>query len=703
MSDLLPEHLKAEAVQLLEGLLANALIGIYLIQDGLFRHVNSQFCETFGYAAAEICNRLGPEDLVFPDDVERVRQTLADRIEGRQAAARYTFHGRHRSGRQLVVEVFGLRIDVAGRPAVVGVLSDITARHVAERATAEQLGFIAQLIEAIPSPLFFKDAEARYLGCNQAFERFIGMAREAIIGKSVFEISPPDLAVRYHAADKALFDNPGVQTYEASVESSDGGRRDVLFNKATFLRGDGSMGGLVGVITDITERKRTEALIWAQANYDPLTGLPNRRLLNDRLIEHVKRADRDGSSVALLFIDLDRFKEVNDSLGHAAGDLLLEEAARRILACVRETDTVARQGGDEFAVLLPGLHEHGPIERIAEAILRILGEPFAVGADECFVSASIGITLYPRDATSPADLFKNADQAMYHAKDNGRSRFSYFSPALQEAALHHLQLGRDLRQAIAGHQLRVEYQPIYHLASGALLKAEALLRWTHPTRGEIGPAEFIPTAEEIGLIDEIGDWVFARVTETLLRWRATLAPGDAERCPLQITVNTSPRQFTGGRSVEAQLDRMDAAGLPGACIALEITESLLLGAQPRVADRLARLSARGVQVSLDDFGTGYSAMAYLKRLDIDTLKIDRSFVRDLTTDSSDLAIAEAIIAMAHKLGLDVVAEGIETDEQRRILAATGCDFGQGYLFARPLSEDALLTLLEGQRRALATP
>ena len=689
----LTEDLIRDADGLFVGLLRNAMIGVYIIQDNLFRYANPRFAEIFGYTQAEICGAIGPRDLIAPGEENKVLGAISQRLDGLAETAHYVFTGLSKDGDRIDLEVFGNRTEFEGRPAIIGMLVDITARCAAERTANEQLNFIGQLIEAIPSPLFFKDEKARYLGCNKAFEAFIMRPRDTIIGRSVFDISPPELAARYHEADKALFDHPGVQTYEASVEATDGMRRDVIFNKATWLHADGSLGGLVGVITDITERKQTEALVWVQANYDPLTGLPNRRLLHDRLGELLKKAHRDHESVAVLYIDLDRFKEVNDTLGHEAGDRLLVDAARRIVGCVRESDTVARQGGDEFTVLLPGLSDRLPLERIADDIIQALDRPFNLGDDLAYVSASIGITFFPQDATSPIDILKNADQAMYHAKDAGRNRFSYFSPAMQENALQRLQLGRDLRSALAEGQLELHFQPILHLASGEVRKAEALLRWNHPTRGQIPPDEFIPVAEELGLIDAIGTWVFERAIATIKHWHGLRPPHGDEPCPLQITVNTSPRQFLRGRSLDVLMLRLEGAGLPGSCIAIEITEGLLLDEQPAVIAQLARLSAAGIQVSIDDFGTGYSAMAYLKRLDIDTLKIDRSFVRDLTTDPGDLAITEAIIAMAHKLDIKVVAEGVETLAQQERLSAAGCDYSQGFLFSRPLPAAAFFELI----------
>ncbi len=673
---------------LFHGLLHNGMVGVYVIQHGKFRYVNPRLAELFGYTQQEISGHFSPLDLVTPFDQERVAQAMEQRLQHRAECAHYSFRGQTRQGQSVDVEVFGIRTTLDGAPAIVGMLVDVTGRCASERAVTEQLNFTAQVIEAIPSPLFFKDEAGRYVGCNKAFEQFIGRQRNELLGRSVFDISPPDLAERYHAADQALFDNPGIQTYEASVQSTDGLRRDVIFNKATYSRADGTLAGLVGIITDITDRKQSEALIWMQANYDALTGLPNRRLLNERLRESMRRSQRREDCVAVMFIDLDRFKEVNDTLGHEAGDKLLMEAARRIVACVRETDTVARQGGDEFMVLLPGLADRSAIERIASDIIQTLAQPFSLDADAAYVSASIGITLFPQDGDNPVTILKNADQAMYHAKEEGRNRYSYFSPAMQAQAQERLRLGKELRRALRNQELRLYYQPILQLASGHVTKAEALLRWAHPERGLIQPGDFIPIAEELGLIDSIGSWVFEEATAAALRWYQQDLP------PIQLTINTSPRQFAKGQSLEFLLERLQHLPLDGARIGLEITENTLLDEHPAITAQLARLCAAGVQVSLDDFGTGYSAMAYLKRLDIDYLKIDRSFVRDLATDPSDLAITEAIIAMGHKLGLQVVAEGIETVEQRQLLLAAGCDLGQGYLFATPMPEAEFIAYLQ---------
>jgi diguanylate cyclase (GGDEF)-like protein/PAS domain S-box-containing protein len=452
------------------------------------------------------------------------------------------------------------------------------------------------------------------------------------------------------------------------------------------------------MIEDVTAKKRSEALIWQQANFDPLTQLPNRRMFLDRLAHDLLKSQRDQTRIAILFIDLDHFKEVNDTLGHQQGDMLLKDAAQRIGACVRKSDTVARLGGDEFTVILAelgpdhgGAGEDDGVDRIAQDIIDSLRLPFELGQEQAFVSASIGITLYPDDAPDIDGLLKHADQAMYAAKGAGRNRFSYFTPALQVAALNRMRLTNDLRGALKGEQFELYFQPIVHLPTGRVHKAEALIRWNHPQRGVVSPIEFIPLAEASGLIVDIGDWVFREAARWARRWRAGHHP------EFQVSVNQSPLEFQNeDGTYEKWLRHLRALDLPGQAIVVEITEGLLLDAGSVVSNKLLQLRDAGIQVALDDFGTGYSSLSYLKKFDIDYLKIDRSFTRNLAPDSSDMALSDAIIVMAHKLDLKVIAEGVETPEQRDLLAAAGCDYGQGYLFAKPMPAEQFDSFLRSQ-------
>ncbi|QBJ79626.1 bifunctional diguanylate cyclase/phosphodiesterase [Aquitalea sp. USM4] len=685
--DSILQGLLHEAVPLLRGLCSNALIGVYVIQDDRFVFVNERLASLFGYSAQELCAGMGPQHLTAEGDRPLVREQLTRRLSGQVQSSHYSFRGVRKDGEGLDVEVFGVSTRFAGRPAIIGMLMDVTERNDAERAVKDQLQFITRLVDTIPNPVFYKDEVGRYIGCNLAFEQFIGTPREQLIGYSVFDLSPPDLAARYHAADQSLFNSRGTQVYEAQVQYADGSRHDVVFYKATFDKADGSLGGLVGLILDISERKQMEQAIWREANYDALTGLPNLRLLRDRLSEELERARRQGSTLALLFIDLDRFKEVNDTLGHHVGDQLLIQAAERIQAVVRSSDTVSRQGGDEFVVILSDINNAQAAGMVASKIIRLLHMPFLLGSNEVYVSASIGIALYPDDSQQQETLVSYADQAMYAAKASGRNCFSYFTPSLQEEALRRQAIGKQLRRALAENHFEAWFQPIIALQDGLPVKAEALLRWHHPTDGIRLPGEFIAVAEEIGMIGDIGNLVFQQTMDLLQQWPSG-----------QVSVNISPRQLISG-DCGLWPQELAARSLPASCISVEITESLLLDERPIVVNTLLGFHQAGMEVSIDDFGTGYSAMSYLKKFNIDYLKIDRSFIQGLANDNTDRAITEAVIAMGHKLGMKIIAEGVETPEQLELLRQAGCDYAQGYLFARPMPPAAFIDYIRQHQSA----
>ncbi|KQP43539.1 diguanylate cyclase [Pseudorhodoferax sp. Leaf274] len=502
-------------------------------------------------------------------------------------------------------------------------------------------------------------------------------------------LSPRGMDQRTHPDDKAqmlrdrqahLDGSAPSYVNEHRVLCADGSWKWILTRGMVIGRdAQGRPLRMVGTHTDITQRKKAEALIWHQANFDALTGLPNRRMLRDRLGQHMLRCDRERRQLALLFIDLDHFKAVNDTLGHEGGDRLLIEAAQRLGSCVRASDTVARMGGDEFTVVLPELHDAREVERIVQAILREMARAFHIGDEAAFVTASIGITFYPGDGQSVDDLLRQADQALYVAKDGGRNRFGYFTPALQEGAQLRARVANDLHGALPARQFSVEYQPIVALASGAVHMAEALLRWSHPQRGRMAPVDFVPIAEANGMIVQIGEWVFREAARQTQLWRARL---DAR---FQISVNKSPVQFHRADEDRTQwLRELSAWQLPRHALAVEITESLLLDPSANVADHLMALREAGISVSLDDFGTGYCSLAYLQRYDIDFIKIDKSFVGGLAPRSNDLALCKAMIVMAHQLGIAVIAEGVETPAQRDLLLEAGCDYAQGYLFAQAM-------------------
>jgi diguanylate cyclase (GGDEF)-like protein/PAS domain S-box-containing protein len=478
-----------------------------------------------------------------------------------------------------------------------------------------------------------------------------------------------------------------AERHEFKFLRKDGAELWVTLATNPIFDGDGGYLGALALVSDITATRASTELIWQQANYDSLTALPNRHMFQDRLAQEVKKARREGVLLGLLFIDLDGFKQVNDSLGHDQGDLLLAEAARRIGACVRASDTVARLGGDEFTVILTGLEQISAVERIAQAILARLERPFTLGMAQPSVTASIGISVFPSDASSPEALLRNADQAMYASKQGGRNRYSHFTPALQKAAQARQQATVDLRSALAELQFELYYQPIVNLRSGQIERAEALLRWRHPQRGLLAPAEFLPCAESGGLMMEIGDWVFRQAARQARLWQDELGPG------FQVGINQSSAQFRGDTALYVGwLEHAAALGLSPRSLIIEITEGVLLDGAGQVGERLRELREMGLQVALDNFGTGYSSLAHLKHFGIDLLKLDHSFIQHLAHDSGDLAMCEALILMAHKLGLRVVAEGVETAAQSNLLELAGCDFAQGFVYAQAMPAQAFSAL-----------
>ncbi len=437
-------------------------------------------------------------------------------------------------------------------------------------------------------------------------------------------------------------------------------------------------------VADITLRKQYEEQLQRQANFDDVTGLPNRVLALDRLRGAVISAGRHHHKVGVLFIDLDHFKKINDTLGHAIGDQLLKLAAERLSRCVRAEDTVARLGGDEFIVVLPKVASAAHAEPVIQKILDVFSQPFRLGSEEAFVTASIGVTVCPDDGHDPNVLMRNADAAMYRAKEQGRNTFHFFTPELNQRALERMRMESHLLRALDRGEFALHYQPIVDLRAGTVVGAEALLRWFNPTLGAVAPERFIPLAEDTGLIVPIGRWVVETACEQLSAWRA------AGLSPLRLSINISSRQFRGANLIEALGEALDRFGVAAYHVELEITEGLLMDELPQTRANFHDLASLSVRISLDDFGTGYSSLKYLRQFPVDTLKIDKTFIREVATDPGNATVVEAIIAMAHRLGIQVIGEGVETEAQLDFIRSRGCDLAQGYLFSYPLPPDEFL-------------
>ncbi len=558
--------------------------------------------------------------------------------------------------------------DAEGNPLrMLGADTDITERELA-----------ALIYRHSDQAMFVTDVNNGVIAINPAFTRVTGYAEIDVIGKDPRILGSARIEPDIYQDMWCSLHATGQWCGELWNRRKDGRRYYASLTINTVTASDGEIDHYIGLISDITDRKEAQELILRQANYDSLTGLANRSLLQDLLSQQIHRAHHDGAKLALLFVDLDNFKEINDSYSHEAGDRLLKESARRMVECLSESDTVLRFGGDEFTIIVADVGDGTRVDAVVDRLLDELKRPFVIGdSTQVYSSASIGVTIYPTDAEDLDDLLKNADQAMYQAKRSGRGRFCYFTPAMQDAAVVRRKLLADMRRAIDQGHLRVHYQPIIELATGVVTKAEALVRWEHPERGMVMPVDFIPLAEESGLIVDIGNWVFQEVVGQVARWKAQIHPA------FQVSINESPVQLRDRRNLDGWLGRLVSANLPGRHVAIEITEAVMMQEDRGIRDQLLDLRDAGVEVALDDFGTGYSSLAYLKDLHVDYIKIDRSFVRNLATGAREQALCEAMIVMAHRLGLKVVSEGVETEEHCRLLREMGCDFAQGFHFGRP--------------------
>ncbi len=539
-----------------------SLVGIYIIQEGVFTYVNPRFAEIFHYSQQEIEGRMGPLDLTHPDDRKEVSANISRRMSGDADSINYRIRCQTRSGEEIHVELYGSRSVHNDQPAIIGTL------------------------------------------------------------------------------------------------------------------------------LDITERTRSEARIQHQAYYDQLTGLPNRQLFSDRLQQSLRTAHRESTRIAVLFLDLDRFKNINDSLGHPVGDALLSSVAGRLNNAIRENDTVARLGGDEFTIILEHISSRTEPATVADKILSALSAPFGLAGHELFISVSIGICLYPDDGHNAEELVKHADAAMYQAKNQGRASYAFYTRELTASSVEWLELETDLRKAVRDQQLHLAYQPLISLNRSRVVGVEALLRWKHPQKGLISPARFIPLAEETSLILEIGEWVIMESCRQLQRWRQL-----GHSLPL-VAINLSAIQLERGNIVATVRHALDSTGVTAASIELEITENSIIRNTEKTVATLNTLREMGISLSIDDFGTGYSSLNQLKELPINKLKIDQSFIADITRDPDDEAIVKAIINLARLLNLEVLAEGVETAEQQEFVRSNGCDFAQGYFYSPPLSADDCCHLFE---------
>jgi diguanylate cyclase (GGDEF)-like protein/PAS domain S-box-containing protein len=535
----------------------------------------------------------------------------------------------------------------------------------------------AKVFEHSKEAILVTDSNNQIISVNRSFTDITGYLPEDALGKT-----PKMLSSGRHDADfyKNMWDTLYINGSWQGEIWNKRKNGEIYPEDLTLICVNGYAGTVINYIaifSDISERKSAENRIQQLAHYDVLTGLPNRLLFNDRLEQALISAQRNQTTIALLFLDLDRFKNINDTLGHDAGDQLLQMVAGRLMKCVREQDTVSRQGGDEFVALLPGSDAAGAA-LVAQKMLELIIQPYSIMGHDLRISTSIGFALYPEQAIDADTLIKYADVAMYQAKEGGRNKYLQFNPNMNSHAYERLNLENNLRVALEKNQFQLNYQPQVNLADGRIIGCEALIRWHHPEMGMVSPANFIPLAEETGLIGPISDWVLKEALSQCQQWRNAGLPD------ISMAVNLSALQFRDG-NLQEQVSRLLAEyAVPPQFLDLELTEGILMQGVERTLIALHELTALGVGISIDDFGTGYSSLSYLKRFPIHKIKIDQSFVRDITVDSSDASMVETIIVMAHSLKMGVIAEGVETKEQAAFLLQAGCEHAQGYLFGRPM-------------------
>jgi diguanylate cyclase (GGDEF)-like protein/PAS domain S-box-containing protein len=587
----------------------------------------------------------------------------------------------------------GIAIRVVDQPMEgggwVATYEDVTEQRRTERERDQNRSFLDLIIDNVPSAIFVKSAvDRKYVLVNRAGERFWGISRQDMIGKTADEVFPEVEARKIEARDNELLQSGQMLFDEREILTPCDGVRSIFSRRLTIRDKSDAAQYVLGVVDDVTERKAAEARIAHLAHYDPLTNLPNRMLFREQLEKELSFVRR-GAHLAVHYLDLDNFKSINDTLGHPVGDALLKEVAQRLRSCLRETDLIARLGGDEFAIVQTELQDPKEAGILAQRLREAVTDAsYDLGGHQTTTDLSIGIALAPGDGTEIDELIKHADLALYGAKAEGRAHYRYYEPGMNARMKQRRGLEIDLRSAIANDELELHYQPLINLQTGAITGCEALLRWRHPQRGMIPPLDFIPVAEETGLIHVIGDWVLRRACAEAMNWPSHVS----------IAVNVSPVQFRNPTLALTVITSLAASGLPARRLELEVTESVLMQNNDATLKTLHQIHDLGVRISMDDFGTGYSSLSYLRSFPFDKIKIDRSFIGDLAKGDDAVAIVHAILNLASSLKMTTTAEGVETADQQELLRATGCNEMQGYLFSPPRPAAEILQLLNSYQR-----
>ena len=663
-----------------------ALIAYFTINGLTCQFANKAYVTAYGFTIESIVGKSVP-DVIGAEAYAVIQPYILRVMEGETVSYERPLILPDGSSRVIEVNLIPHIIGDAKPQSAFVLITDITKFRRAEEAIRESEDRVRKFADATNEGIVFFDSGI-ITDINEAGARLVRLPVEKIIGRLVLDFVAPDSVETVAKNIRVGFDRP----YEANMLRADGTLVTLEFVGKVIVR-DGKTLRMT-VARDISDRKQAEARIQFLAHHDILTHLPNRAMLLERLQIMLNVAKRQGTQVGVLFIDLDNFKTINDSLGHYAGDQLLKRLAQRLQACLRSVDLVGRLGGDEFLVIISGLERTEDVIPIAEKIAECISEPFALEGQTLSVSGSIGISMYPRDGDSTDILIRNADAAMYLAKERGRSNFQFFMPSLTKSAANSLSIESGIRKAIKNVEFVLHYQPEVVSQTGVISAVEALIRWKHPDLGLLGPDKFISFAEHRGLIMPIGRWV---INEAIRQCKEWLDVG----LRIPIAINISAVQFKQKDLVELIAANLKSYDLPGELLELELTESLFLEDVTAMTKTLSRLKDLGVTLAVDDFGTGYSSLAYLKRYPIDKIKIDRSFISDIPHNADDVAITTAIINLADSLGLQVVAEGVETQEQADFLERHHCDYIQGYLVSYPLPPDEIFAWMKQRKFAIA--
>ena len=659
-------------------------------RDGRYLFANAQVRALYGATLAQI---VGARDEQFLDITRSPRVRMNDSAVLDQGEAIHDEedlclrNGVRRGFRSTKLPI----LDSAGQViAVCGISTDITQRNWASGHLVERNHLLGTVLANIDAHIYVKDHAGRYLYANEKTLALYGRVAAEVTGRSDADLLPADVAARLAATDQEVIRSSARHACEEVVVGVDGKERHYWSIKLP-LDLPGQPTGIIGFSTEITELLRLRQTLERQRITDALTGLPNRVQLEEELALELRLAARDGASVALVMLDIDQFKYINTHLGQEAGDQLLREAAHRLRQALPTSCSLARLGGDEFAAVLP-CGDFDALTRQVENLRAVLAEPYLLLGKPWRATASAGLATYPQDADSAGPLLIHAEAAMYLAKERGRDQLRRYTADLGAAASRRVGMEHDLRGALAAAQFELHYQPKIRSIDGAVTGFEALLRWNRSAQERVSPLEFIPLAEQLGLLVRIGEWVVEQACTQMAQWRSE---GLGR---VSVAVNLSPSQLKSDSLLDSVCESVERHGIGPGQLELEVTESMMMDEPEQAIAILRDLHAHGVQLSIDDFGTGYSSMAYLKRLPVDTLKLDRVFVSEIATDTRDADLCAGVIALAHKLGLRVVAEGVETEAQRAALAARDCDLFQGYLFSRPMPSEDVPTYLQGQAR-----